>query len=337
MYKEMFCTECLEDVKAEKINTIETFNIKDEKIDVGSVYYECPECGELMYNPENPSENIEKAYEEFRLRKNLLKPEEIQDIREKFGVSQRQLAKLLGWSHATISKYETGALPSINHNNTLALLKDPKNFNELLKRNKGNFNEQEFNTIKQSVDNRIEDNKNNIFLAMAETLFLRGSNEYTGYREFNLDKVAQIVKFFALKDKNLYKLKSLKYLFYTDFLSFKRYTLSISGLTYLRLPKGPVPTEYDFLLDFIEKTGEVTKEFVDLGYSNPAEQIKAVGEFDESYFNSDELSVLETVYEELNQHNSTSISELSHEEDAWLNTSHLEKINYKYSSTLSLD
>lgn len=333
----MFCTDCLEDVKAEKVNITETFNIKGEKIQVESNYYKCSICEELMYNVENPSENIEKAYDEYRVRKNLLKPEEIKDIRDKFGVSQRQLSKLLGWSHATISKYETGALPSTNHNNTLALLRDPKNFDELLKRNRDNFSKKEYDNIKKSIDNYFEDNKNNIFLTLAETLFSQEPSEYTGYKRFNLDKIAQIVKFFALKDTRLYKLKLLKYLFYTDFLSFKRYTLSVSGLCYERFPKGPVPKEYDLLLDFVVKTGEVDKELVDFGYPNPGEQFTAIGEFDESFFNDDELEVLEAVYDKLNHHNSSTISKLSHDEDAWLKTDHLKLINYKYSSTLSLD
>lgn len=337
MCKDVFCVECLENVSAKKVSMTEAVDIRGERINVDSIYYQCPDCGELMYVPENPSVNLEKAYAEYRLRKKILKTEEIIELRERFGLSQRQLAKLLGWGHATISKYESGVLPSITHNNTLALLKDPRNFRELLERNKGSLNDREYDRIKANVEHYFEDNRGNMFLAMADNLFVRESNQYTGYETFSIDKVTQIIKFFAVKDKNLFKLKLLKYLFYSDFLSFKRSSLSLTGLTYQRFPMGPVPMEYDFLLDVVVKTGEVTKEFVDLGYENLGEKLIAVGDFEGSYFSDDELDVLETVYQKLHHHSSSTISDLSHKELAWVETGHLEPIDYKYSNTLSLD
>lgn len=62
MCKDIFCVECLEDVISKQVNMTETFDIKGVKIIVESIYYQCPDCGELMYDPENPSENLEKAY-----------------------------------------------------------------------------------------------------------------------------------------------------------------------------------------------------------------------------------------------------------------------------------
>src|SRR5690625_757475 len=100
---------------------------------------------------------------------------------------------------------------------------------------------------------------------------------------------------------------------------------------------GPVPVEYDFLLDVVSKTGEVTKEYVDIGYEHIGEKIIAVGDFDESYFSEDELNVLEAVYQKLKDYNSKAISELTHKEPAWLETGHLEYISYEHSDRLLLD
>jgi len=337
MCKEIFCVECLENVASKKVNLPETFDIRGESIDVDSTYYQCPNCGELMYDPETPSENLEEAYAEYRVRKNILTAEEIIEFRKRFGLSQRQFAKLLGWGHATISKYESGVLPSIPHNNTLALLREPENFRELLERNKGSLNDREYDRIKAKVEDYFEDNKENLFLSMADNLFVRETSLYTGYGTFDLDKVTQIVKFFAVKDEDLFKLRLLKYLFYSDFLFFKRFSVSLSGLTYQRFPMGPVPVEYDFLLDFVIKTGEVAKELIDFGYEHTGEKIIAVDDFDESYFSKDELDVLETVYQELKDYSSKAISELTHKEPAWLETGHLEYISYEHSDRLSLD
>src|SRR5690625_7955156 len=81
MCKEIFCVECLENVASKKVNLPETFDIRGESIDVDSTYYQCPNCGELMYDSETPSENLEEADAEYRVRKNILTAEEIIEVR----------------------------------------------------------------------------------------------------------------------------------------------------------------------------------------------------------------------------------------------------------------
>lgn len=336
MLKEILCTECMDFVNAKRVEEREVFKIKDETIEVDSFVYECPMCSEHMYDPKNPSFAINEAYNIYRYRKNILNAEEIKATREKYGFSQRQLAKMLGWGHASISRYESGALPSTNHNNTLVLLGSPENTLELLDRNRENFSSSEYRKLHDKVVKTIEKNKNNIMLDFADHIFSSKPSEYTGYNTFNIDKLTNMIKFFTDKVDNLFKMKLLKFLFYADFLSFKRSTISISGLQYKRLPMGPVPDDYDLLLDLVVKTGEIDKEIVSMGYPNPGEKFTASGEVDFSVFNKDEIRVLEDICELLSRYNSQKISDLSHEEDAWLKTDHVDIISYKHGSTLSL-
>src|SRR5690625_8022513 len=97
MCKEIFCVECLENVASKKGNLSETFNIRGESIDVDSTYYQCPNCGELMYDPEALSENFEEAYAVHRVSKNILIADDIIDLQEGFRLIQRHFATLLGW------------------------------------------------------------------------------------------------------------------------------------------------------------------------------------------------------------------------------------------------
>lgn len=126
-------------------------------------------------------------------------------------------------------------------------------------------------------------------------------------------------------------------IFYADFLNFKRTTLSISGLQYVNLPKGPVPENYDILLNLATNTEEVTKSFVELGYDYQGEKFEAKGEVDTPLFTDDEIRTLEDMYEGLSHHNSNTISELLYEENAWNDTDRLDKISYKYASKPSID
>ena len=171
-----------------------------------------------------------------------------------------------------------------------------------------------------------------------EKIFIKKPSKYTGFEVFNFDIFVQMVKFFARRDSRLFKMKLMKYLWYADFLNFKRTTLSISGLEYVHLPLGPVPDNHEILLSLLSNESEhIAKDYIDLGYENLGELYKAVGECDETFFTPEELRTLECVYDSLNKHTSTSISDYSHKEKAWLETNDGESISYENSRDLSLD
>jgi DNA-binding transcriptional regulator YiaG len=68
------------------------------------------------------------VYDIYRQKKGLMGPTEIKELRKRLGgLSQRGLSTLLNWSPATIARYETGAIPSIAHNEQLKrLIEDNK-------------------------------------------------------------------------------------------------------------------------------------------------------------------------------------------------------------------
>lgn len=153
-----FCPECLELRNFKEVYEDETFNVKGEKINIRSRYLECEECAEVISDPENPDENFIKAYDEYRSRKNLLQPSEIKKIREMYGLSQRTLSKILGWSHVTLSRYETGAIQSVSHNNELILIREnPFNLLLLLRTNKNSLSPSEFKKIEELLLNAISE------------------------------------------------------------------------------------------------------------------------------------------------------------------------------------
>lgn len=339
MILEHFCPECLDYTNCIPIRVEESFIVKDEDITIEANYLRCLECEKNIPDFKLDEENFQKVYAEFRKRKNLLQPNEIKDIRIKYGLSQRKFARLIGWSHATLSRYETGALQSISHNNELVLLQEPKNLLKIIERNSGNFSEKEIHVVKNKVEKLVkqeEESKSNIF-TMLEKRFVLKPSKFTGFKEFNFNKFVQLVKFYASRDPRLSKVKLMKYLWYSDFLSFKRTTLSISGLKYVHLPMGPVPENYEDLLYLLTMEKEhIEKDYVDLGCENFGELYKSVGDFDESLFEKEEVDTLIDVYKALCDYTSTSISDLSHKETAWREISNGDIISYEYAINLSL-
>lgn len=338
MIQQYFCPECLDIKEFEDVYIDENFNVKDEEIMINSHYLECMNCNERILDPKNEDENFIQAYTLFRERKNLLLPEEIIKLREKYDLSQRQLAKILGWSHVTLSRYESGALQSTSHNNELVLIDDPKNMLRILNMNKENLSESEYKRINEKITNIINEKSGLNLFKMIEKNFENNPSEYNGYKEFDKDNLLKIIKYFVSKDDKVFKVKLFKYLWYTDFLSFKNYTMSLTGLKYSKLSMGPVPEDYDLLVSLVLSEGnDIRKELVDFGYSNPGERFYTDEEIDLSNYTEEELEVLERVYEVVSPHNSSSISEFSHKEIGWIQTKDKEFISYKFAQELSVD
>ncbi|WP_052329942.1 type II toxin-antitoxin system MqsA family antitoxin [Thermicanus aegyptius] len=138
---EKFCPECLNFTECVPVLKEKTYDVRGEKITIQAEYLKCNLCEKIIPDRKMQERNYDRLYSEYRRRKNLLTPDEIKQIREMYGLSQRQLSKALGWSHATLSRYENGVLQSINHNSEMALLKEPFNMLRILEKNKSNLTE----------------------------------------------------------------------------------------------------------------------------------------------------------------------------------------------------
>ena len=67
---------------------------------------------------------------------------------------------------------------------------------------------------------------------------------FSGYKRFELEKFFEAIKFFCFQER-VFKTKLMKLLFYADFSHFKKYSVSITGARYARLPYGPVPDQFE--------------------------------------------------------------------------------------------
>jgi putative zinc finger/helix-turn-helix YgiT family protein len=101
--------------------------VKGEPTKIKAKVRICDECGGECYDEELENALFKDAYDLYRQRHNIVSPEEIRAIREKYGLSQRGLAALLGWGEVTIHRYEGGSIADEAHNQLLHLLKYPEN------------------------------------------------------------------------------------------------------------------------------------------------------------------------------------------------------------------
>jgi len=329
------CPKCNE-------NSILTSNVEEQEIIVRGEPFvisvntlHCENCGEEFYGLGEQDDPLALAYREYRRKHSLVKPNEIREIRTRYGLSQQELSRLLGWGGATISRYENGALQDLAHDKMLHLIQDPRNLLRLLEDNQSAIHEKKREKLLQNLKDTIEDFQGDIKNFYDEILGIYGPDHFSGFTKLNIEKIFNTILFFCIGEGVL-KTKLNKLLFYADFLHFKEYSISITGARYVHLTYGPILDNYEFYLatmlyeDNSLKIDE--KEFGDyLGeilISNVSPDIRN--------FNSSELKVLSEVKEFFNDYSASEISSKSHQEKGFKETKDLEFISYEYADAIEL-
>ncbi len=140
----MYCPKCETDVKTTVREVFETYPVKGEDITIKSQIRFCDACGEDIWDDELDSENLLIAYSEYRKKHGLLQPNEIREIREKYGLTQVAFARVLGLGDKTITRYENGSIADMAQNNLILLMRHPSNFEKLLEKNKGKISTEDY-------------------------------------------------------------------------------------------------------------------------------------------------------------------------------------------------
>jgi putative zinc finger/helix-turn-helix YgiT family protein len=96
------------------------YSIRGEKFLISGIEYEkCDNCGEEELDLKQVELLSKKANAIYRENHGLLKPEEIQSIREKYGFTQEEFQEILGVGKTTLSRWETGSIMQPATANTL--------------------------------------------------------------------------------------------------------------------------------------------------------------------------------------------------------------------------
>lgn len=326
------CMQCMAN-ESKIVERNEIFPVKGQDIEICSKVRVCTKCGEDIFDEELDGENLENAYNIYRKKNGLLMPEEIKQIRDQYGLSQRAFSSILGWGEITMHRYETGALQDSTHNNMLCLLKNPENMLEIIMAKKDSIKPSLFKKLISRIGEIKKTNIESTIINCIEESINKAQDEYCGYTVFDYEKVVNLILFFASHMK-LFKTKLMKLLFYADFIHFKRYTVSITGLRYIKNYYGPTPEKHDLIL------GEMADnyiEFVPDGNNFFGEYIKTLKDYDQSMFSEYEMEVIQKVVEVFKDYSAKAISEYSHDERAWVEPAEKEYISYKYAKSISLD
>lgn len=327
------CPNCEKVTDLTDFKTKEAIKVRGEPIEVDVEYSKCMECGNEFEDPRSKNDPLEKAYRKYRSIKNMLQPEEVRNLRKHYGLTQRELSKLIGWGGATLSRYENGALQDITHDIFLQLLKNPENIQSLILKN-GNFlpddkKERILAELSAEIDEACPVPK------FIEEHFGNYEPEIdNGFNELNIDKLFEAIKFFA--NGGVFKTKLCKLLFYADFKHFKDYAISITGARYVHLIHGPVPDNYEHYFAFLihdEKAIQPEEIYYD---DFTGEKFHSKVEPYTNLFKTSEVEILGYVKNFFKNYTTKAIREFSHKEKGYKETTVGGIISYKYADNLQI-
>ena len=327
------CPVCEKIVGLEHVNKKEIFNIRGENIEIDVDYFKCLECDGEFEDPKSENDPIEDAYIKYRKQNCMMQPYEIRDLRRRYGLTQIELSKLLGWGGATLSRYENGALQDQAHDNLLQLINNPQGMIRLIDKN-GDFlpsNKREL--LRRELSVAADDSCS--FSDMFKQRYGNHSPDiYSGFLELTFNKIFEAVKFFAIKGE--YKTKLLKLLFYSDFKHYKGHSVSITGAQYAHADHGPVPDNYEhYLATLIHDQKAIEIREVDLG-NYVGEQLFSIIKPDLSIFSECELLTLALVRDTFKDFTATEMRSFSHKERGYQETSSGNIISFDYSDYLQI-
>jgi putative zinc finger/helix-turn-helix YgiT family protein len=302
---------------------------RKEKFNVYEFYFKCENTSNEFTTPEIGDVNLLQLYNQYRERKNILFPEQIKEMRLKYGLSAARMSELLGFGVNTYSNYEKGEIPNDSNSTLLNVANEPDEFKKSIVSKKENlFSKNQLKNLYDKIDKLIQEK---ISCSLFNLIWNKDTipNKFTGFKTPDFNKFAHTVIYF-IREPHTFVTRLNKYLFYSDFLNFKNTGYSITGIHYAAIPQGPVPNNYDYLYNLLLEEKFIGKEEVPINDNEIYERYKPAQIFDQSLFSKEELNSLKTVMDRLCYMKTKDIIDLSHEEKAWTeNQANKDLISYQ--------
>lgn len=324
-----FCPICEEEHEVILKKVIQATKVKDLNVECEITVYECENCKNEFEDGEMLDANLLAIRDAYRKQVGLLTRDEIVAIREKYKLTQEDLANVLGLGEKTIARYETTTIQDKPYDVLLRTFNEDYNFAyEMLLKARAKLSDTKFNAISDTIKGFIALNSENRYVEMQlkNNYILHDKEESAnGFRLLNINKIKSMLAYFARFTNNLYTVKLMKLLWYADALAFLKTGRAMTGLVYTHMPKGALPIGHDKIC----KLDSVDREEEEI-YNNMATKFipKAIDTIDESLFTLEELSILQEVCERFKDISGSELSNIIHQEDIYNITEEKEILDF---------
>ncbi len=334
--EKMLCPCCMEEHDVQRITAAERTVFKGVPVAYTAEYFYCERADETYADERQISLNDTAMKNAYREKAGLLTSHQIAAIRARYGISQSDLCLLLGWGKKTITRYESHQVQDMAHDTILRKLGgDPEWFLQLLDAEKGSFSDVSYAKYAQAGMVLFEKDHDRYLRSAILSKYARllHNQDVTGNRVLSLDVVADMIRYYANTKRmtDLFWVKLMKLLWYSDALSYKRRGHAISGLVYLAMPTGAVPLAGESILSL----GTVNCEQIDMddgtGYRFLPTEEKGY-----PHLTEEDTEILHAVIRRFGKTSPREIADTMRREEAYIKTAPHDRIPFPYTRTLSL-
>lgn len=288
----MICLKCENDNFENKNVKIEQ-EFKGRSYNIVTEAHVCIGCGFHQFGDEQANMLRKITVNTYKEKNNLLTSVQVRGYREGLEMSQAQFAAYIGVGVASVKRWETYFVQDKSQDDLIRIKCDPR-------------------------------------FAQNNALEVRWAHEhpdkYNGFKKFDLDVCKNVLsKIIEVAPSPLFFFKAI---FYVDFIHFKRFGKGVTGMQYSSFPYGPIPKDYDHLINYLLDK----KDFSKNGQHDLVSNLK----FDENLFSTDELTTINYVYNVIEKEGKKYLYEKSHKEDAFKLCEELETLNYENAKTLKV-
>ncbi len=334
----VYCPYCKKEVEY-KIEKRDLKEFRGIEIHTYEDIAKCKECHQDLYVNEIEEKNNERIYKLYREKANIIKPQDIVELREKYNISQRELTAILGFGKMTINRYERGGVPTKSQSDYIRLLINNENkFIEKVKEAymNRNINDKTYEKIvSKNLENEInKDDIQNMYRKVINNSLSLKPNIFNGYKTFNLELVENIISYISSKVNNLTITSLNKYLWFIDIVSFNQRGISITGLTYQKQQYGPTIIDQRYKEISLLDDKYVRNDYEDENGTKTI--ITSNKNFDLSKLKDSEIAIINKIIKLLKNKNVTDISNMSHEEEGWKKTKKYNEISFEYAMNLTI-
>ncbi|MBQ8293738.1 MAG: DUF4065 domain-containing protein [Bacilli bacterium] len=327
-----YCPICDAEHEIEIVTKKETLIIKEEEIISDVKKYVCSKINVEFMDSELNNKNLQNARDEYRIKHKLLTSKEIKEIRDKYNLSQADLALILGWGEITITRYETKEIQNEKYDEILRKIsEDPYVLYNYFNMNKTAFTEKKQAKILEKITSSIPENRQSD--KMIEDMLIKKhfsiNEKMKGYQKINIEKILSIIKYVVDSGITLYKTKMAKLMWYIDMLYYKENRKSLTGLAYFHMNYGACPLGLNLILESDSLIIEENEYDDKVSYL-----VKDV--MCSCKLNEDEKKIINKVIKKFKKFTTVELVKYMHNEIAYKNTEDNEFISFEYAKFIDL-
>lgn len=270
-------------------------------------YYLVNEKGEEIFDRDVEIENDKRLYDIYKQQQKLLTTFEIKKIRQKYGLTQKEYALVIGVGEVTVHRFEKGSIQTEAVDSIMRLSDDPDNMSFLLLQNRQKVGETLYHTLLERIK-ELQTLKKHALVDISKfdldvLEFEEESAIDIAKNIINIynTKVDELVRNYDIVPEYITHLKLQKLLYFVQAICFMVFGKRAFPEKILAWPYGPV-----------------VKEVYQKYKQNRAGEIKS--ESSVKHISSGMYHIIDEIVNCYGSIEATKLIDFTHEEDPWINT-----------------